>query len=226
MLYKTRGIALSYIKYKESSIIAKVFTEIFGMQSYIVNSVRTKNAKTKIALFQPLTLLDLVVYHNSKKEINRISELKCIYNFHTIPFDVRKSSVALFLTEFLNAILREEENNENLFNFINESIITFDFLSADFENFHLQFLMQLSRFLGIIPSSGDSLLRELGHSKVFSPEFTDKINFLLRSNYDQSLKMAKSMRYELLKTILDYYRYHFENLPELKSLPVLREILN
>lgn len=226
MLYKTRGIALSYIKYKESSIIAKVFTEVFGMQSYIVNSVRTKNAKTKIALFQPLTLLDLVVYHSKKKEINRISELKCMYTFQSIPFDVRKSSVALFLTEFLNSILREEENNESLFNFIYESIITFDFLSADFENFHLQFLMQLSRFLGIIPSSGENLLKELGHSKVFNPEFTDKINFLLRTDYNQPLKMAKSIRHEILTAILDYYRYHFEYLKEIKSLQVLREVLN
>ena len=76
MLYKTRGIALSYIRYKESSIIARIFTETFGMQSYIVNGIRSKNAKTKIALFQPLTILDLVVYNNKKKDINRISERK------------------------------------------------------------------------------------------------------------------------------------------------------
>ena len=83
MLQKTRGIALSFIKYRDTSIIAKIFTEEFGMQSYIVNGVRSKSAKTKIALFQPLTLLELVVYHNKKKEIHRISEIKCFRNFHS-----------------------------------------------------------------------------------------------------------------------------------------------
>ena len=226
MLYKTRGVALSYIKYRETSIIARIFTEAFGMQSYVVNSVRTRNAKTKIALFQPLTLLDLVVYHNKKKDINRISELKIIYNFQTLPFDVLKSSIALFLTEFLNYALREEEENEKLFEFIVESIVTFDYLSVNFENFHLQFLLRLSRFMGIIPDSAKSMLAEVGHSKVYDKEFAGKIELLLQSDYNQPLKMSKSRRHEILKVILDYYRFHFENIREIKSMDVLREVLS
>jgi len=226
MLYKTRGVALSFIKYRETSIIARIFTELFGMQSYVVNSIRTKNAKTKIALFQPLTLLDLVVYHNKKKEINRISELKSIHSFQSIPFNVRKSSIALFLTEFLNLALREEEENEKFFEFILDSIIAFDDLPGDFENFHLQFLLQLSRYMGIIPGSGKSMLEEVGHSKVFDDAFSEKVDFLLRSDYDQPLKIAKSTRHEILKAILAYYRFHFDNIKEIKSVQVLREVLS
>ena len=93
MLQKTRGLVLSHIRYQETSIIVKIYTEELGLQSYIVNSVRTKSSKTnKIALFQPLTLLDLVVYYNEKKSINRISEQKCNYPFSSIPFNIVKST--------------------------------------------------------------------------------------------------------------------------------------
>ena len=119
------------------------------MQSYIVNSVRSKKARTKIALFQSLTLLDLVVYHNKRKEINRISEIKCSINSQTIPFNIKKTSIALFLTELLNKTLHEEEENTQLFEFLNESIRILDSLSEKYENFHLHFMLLLSRYLGI-----------------------------------------------------------------------------
>jgi DNA repair protein RecO (recombination protein O) len=125
MLHKTRGIGLSYLRYRESSIITKIYTEAFGIQTYIVNGVRSSKSKNnRIALFQPLPLLDMVVYHKNKEDtVHRISELKCYAPFHSIPFDVIKSSLALFITEILGKTLREEESNELLFRFIEESIL-------------------------------------------------------------------------------------------------------
>src|SRR5690606_7155178 len=105
-LYKTDAIALNYIKYKDTSIIARVYTEQFGLQSYIVNRIRTKNSKFKMALFQPFTMLELVVYHHEKKDIQRISEMKSGELLYNLPFDIRKSSIALFLTEILVKILK------------------------------------------------------------------------------------------------------------------------
>jgi len=225
MLYKSRGIALSYIKYRESSIIARIFTEAFGMQSYIVNSVRTKAAKTKIALFQPLTLLDMVVYHNKKKEINRISEIKCSYTLQTIPYDIRKTSIALFITELLNQTLREEGENEQLFIFIQESIISFDMMKEGLENFHLQFLMQFSRYQGIKPESAMSLLKEIGHAKAYDKLFCEQVDFFLHSNFDQYMKISKSARGEILMAMINYYRYHYDVVKEFKSIQVLKEVL-
>jgi DNA repair protein RecO (recombination protein O) len=225
MLYKTGGIALSYIKFKETSIIARVFTEAFGMQSYIVNGIRSKNAKTRIALFQPLTLLDLVVYHNKKKDINRISEIKCTYNFHSIPFNIKKTSIALFLTELLNHALIDEGENEALFEFIHESIRYLDAIEKDYENFHLQFMMRLSKYLGIYPQTAVGLLKEIGHSKIHSTEFSDQLDFLLQSKFDEHIRLSKSTRNELLKAILDYYRFHYDSIKEIKSIQVLKEVL-
>lgn len=226
MLYKTRGIALSFIKYKESSIIARIFTETFGMQSYIVNSIRSKTAKTKIALFQPLTLLDLVVYHNKKKDVNRISELKCNCTFHTIPFDIRKTSIALFLTELLNQALLDEGENEPLFEFLHDSIHMFDVVEKDFEIFHLQFLMQLTKYLGIMPESGISLLKEIGHFKAYNKDFCGKVDFFLKSSYEEYLRLDKAIRGEILMAFLNYYRFHYDSVKEFKSIQVLKEVFN
>ena len=212
MLYKTRGIALSYIKYKESSIIARIFTESFGMQSYIINGIRSKNSKTKIALFQPLTLLDLVVYHNKKKDIHRISEIKCNANFHSIPYDIRKTSIALFLNEMLNKVLIDEGENENLFEFLHSSFQFFDVIQTDFENFHVQFLIQLSRYLGIYPVSAVSMLKEIGHSKVNDKIFVEQIDFFIQSGFDQHIKLNKVIRNEILMVVINYYRFHFDSI--------------
>ena len=226
MLHKTRGIALSYLKFKESSIIARIFTEAFGMQSYIVNSVRAKAAKSKIALFQPLTILDLVVYHNKRKEIHRISEIKCSFNVQTIPYNIKKTSIALFLTELLNQTLREEGENEQLFEFIHESIVTFDLLNKNYENFHLQFMMLLSRYLGIKPESARSMLTEVGHTKIYDNQFNRQVDFFIRSNYEQHQKLGKVVRNEILMLIIDYFRFHYDSIRDFKSIQVLKEVLS
>jgi len=224
MLYKTRGITLSYIKYRETSIIAKVFTDQFGTQSFIVNGIRSKNAKTKMALFQPLTLLDLVVYYNRKKEINRISEIKSSFTFHSIPFNIKKTSIVLFITELLGQTLKEEEENEQLYNFISDSIIALDEAKENYENFHIRFMLLFSHYLGISPESASMILHETGHAKSFNPEFSKKLDLLIRSDYDQPLKLSKKDRNELLTVLVHYYQLHYDSIKELKSVQVLKEI--
>ena len=114
MLYKTRGIVFRFTKYGETSIIVNIFTEMFGLQSYMVNSVRSKSSKNKIALYQPLTLLDLVVYHRENANILRIKELKCLYPYQTIHRDIRKSAIALFLNEILNKAVKDQSHADEI----------------------------------------------------------------------------------------------------------------
>ena len=113
MLHKTKGIVLHFIRYSDTSIIAKIYTEAFGLQSYIVNGVRSKSAKNKIALFQPLTLLDLVVYHKENSTLQRISEMRCAEPYQSIPFKVHKSSIALFTAEILQKTLKFPERSQS-----------------------------------------------------------------------------------------------------------------
>ena len=230
MLHKTKGIALSYIRYRESSIIAKVYTESFGIQTYIVNGVRSSKSKTnKIALFQPLTLLDMVVYHKSKEDtIHRISELKCYNPFQTLPYDMYKSSLAMFITEILGKTLKEEEANEPLFQFIEESVLYLDEANGRFENFHIQFLLQLAAYLGFgVESTADleGELKENHYPHIADAKEHYATEQLLMNGYGFEVALDRSRRIDILEKLLFFYKIHMDTLGEIRSLEVLKEVL-
>ncbi|TDB69187.1 DNA repair protein RecO [Arundinibacter roseus] len=231
MLHKTRGIALSYIRYRETSIIAKIYTESFGMQSYIVNSVRSSRSKSnKIALFQPLTLLDLVVYHKNKADsLHRISELKCLYPFHSVPFLVIKSSLALFLTELLTKCLREEEENLPLFDFLQRAIVYLDEAESGFENFHLHVLTQLAFYLGFGLETTADFSNELRSNHYpQSPDASQNLalHSWLTAPFGVVVALDRPRRISLLNMLLFFYKIHLDSLGEIKSLDVLHEVLS
>jgi len=224
MLAKTRGIVLSYIKYRETSIIAKIFTEQFGMQTYLVNSVRSSNSKPKIAYFQPLTLLDMVVYYQRGKEINRISELRCSYNFHTLPFDIRKTTVALFMTEMLSQVLKEEDEPVELFQFLHEAIMHYDEQAENFMDFHVSFLVQLTGYLGIRPDSGSYILKETGRSSESYRHLAVLLDQLLQIHTSPGPALDRPSRNSLIQILVDYYRSHYDSIKPIKSIQVLNEV--
>ncbi|TXK44627.1 DNA repair protein RecO [Pontibacter qinzhouensis] len=236
MLVKTRGIVLNYIRFRESSIIAKIYTEQLGVQSYIVNSVRKKNSGSRIALFQAFTLLEMVVYTSQRGGITRISEYRSAYPFSSIPFDIRKSSILLFLSEMVSRTVKEEEENPSLFAFLYQSIIHFDELETGFENFHLVFLLQLSHHLGFGPSSGTEIIEQVAFSApsaVVTAVPTVLSLQVYEAYFDQLLQTPGQagipngkVRRELLAILIRYYQLHVEKLGEIKSLAVLSEVLS
>ena len=235
MLVKTRGIVLNFIKFRETSIIARVYTEELGLQTYIVNSIRQKSPGTRIALFQAFTLLDMVVYTSSKGGITRISEYKCNYPFSSIPYDIRKSSMLLFLSEMLSYTIREEEENQPLFQFLNDAIISFDQQQEGFENFHLQFLIQLASYLGFGVASGADIISQVAfgtnqliggrpaiiHFQMFEEHFDTLLH-----QPEAALVANGKVRRELLQILIKYYQLHVDNLGEIRSLTVLSEVLS
>ena len=223
MLFKTKGIVLSFIKYSETSIITKIYTAEFGLQSYIVNGVRNKNSKTKIALFQPLTLLDLVVYHKNTGGIQRISELKCNYPFKSIPFDLHKSSIGIFLAEVLSKTLKEDYSNPALFDFLNHSIATFDDQKDKIENFHLKFLIDFAGYLGFMPTRANDITTS-GHIKSPTNEELEFLDSLISSSEIKPIN--NSTRRVCMDYILEFYSYHVENFGTLNSVRVLKEVLS
>lgn len=222
MLHKTPGVVFRFTKYGETSIIVNIFTELFGLQSYIVNGVRSKNGSQKIALFQPLTLLDLVVYHRENANLNRIKEVKCLYPYQTIPMDMRKSAIAIFLNEVINKTVKEESHAQGLCTFMIRSFIAFDSLTEHAENFHLIFLLRLSRLLGF---GAHSVIEVLG-ARMADPQTEQWLHILLTADYGDELAITNAQRRELLDHILRFYADHLENMGELRSIQVLREVLN
>ena len=228
MLYHTKGIVFSAIKFRETSLIVKILTRAYGMQSYIVNGIRSQRAKGKNALYQPLSLLDMVVYHKAEKDIQRISEARFALTYAEIPFDPAKRAIGIFLTEVFGRILREESQNETLFDFLYHSFELFDHLQDHVVNFHLQLLLKASHHLGFGPESADDLIHQLSESGFhFSVLEGEKqiITELISENFGTEISMSNQFRREVLDHIIKFYQIHVGSLKEIKSLSILKVIL-
>ena len=240
MIEKTRGIFLHAVKYSESSLICSIYTENFGRQTFIVNGVRSKTSAIKASIFQPLYLLDMEVYYTPGREMHRIKNARLEFPYSTVPFDIRKSTQVLFLAEILYKCLKEEEANSELFNFLYFSLTMLDLLDSGVSNFHIWFLFKLTRFLGINPSGENAEISnffDLESGKFVSHEpshnqFADKsLTTLFARLFGVDLSNIESLGYTqndrklVLEKLLEYYKIHFGNLGEIKSLEVLKEVL-
>jgi len=240
MIHTTKGIVLNHIKYKETSIVVNIYTLQFGRQSYMVNRVRTKRSKGNTVLLQPMTLLDMEVYHRPKSDLQRIKDFRIAHPLSSIPFSQEKRAVSFFLTELMSKVLREEEENKDLFDFLYQSIEVFDAgIEGDY-NFHLFFLFQLSRFLGFSPESksGDELYFDLlnGYFVQLEPSHGFCLKGLARENWEKLFKLnidqltelniSGNERYVLLKNLLDYYSLHIDGMGELKSLNIVHQLFH
>ena len=240
MLQKTSGIVLHTLKYKDTSIIVDIYTEVAGRASFVVSVPRSRKAAVKSVLFQPLALVELEADFRPTATIYKVKEAKSFYPFSTLPYDPYKSAIALFLSEFLYRAVREEAENRPLFAYLRHSIIWLDECGTGFANFHLVFLMRLSRFLGLYPNLEDyhkgdyfdmrnacfTPLRPQLHSDYIAPEEASRLTRLMRMNYETMhlFAMSRRERNRCLEIINEYYRLHLPDFPELKSLPVLQEL--
>lgn len=240
MIEKTRGIFLHAVKYSETSLIASIYTEHYGRQSFIINGVHGKNSTVRAAVFQPLYLLDLEIYYKAGREIHRIKNARITYPYSTIPFDIRKSTQVLFLAEVLYKCLREEETNTELFDYLFHSLTLLDLTEAGISNFHIWFLFKLTRFLGFSPSREDAercnffdlqTARFVSHEPLHS-QFTDKHLtvlftrlFTIDSSSIEDLDYNQRERRLVLEKLLEFYHIHLGNLGDFKSLEVLKEVL-
>ena len=242
--HKTKGIVLRTVKYGETSLIATIFTELFGVQSYIVSGVRTSTKKGtgKANLFQPTAILDLVVYHNELKHLNRIKEFKWHYLYRHILSDVPKNSVALFMIELLAKCLKQPEPNPELSEFVEDAFIHLDESSdAVMANFPLFFALHLPAFFGFRISddhSNETPILDLQEG-TYVAEKPDHLHFLEGKQAEVSSELLKMMqpqeleqiklnhefRRQLLFAYESYYRLHIQDFGTMKTLPVLGAVL-
>ena len=247
MLHSTKGIVFHSLKYSESSIIVKIYTELFGIQSYLFKGIRSPRSKIQPALFQPLTLLDLVVYHKEKQSLQSVKEVRLSHPFQTIPFDIRKSSIALFINELIYNAIREEEANYDLFAFLWQTCLRLDETDENVSWFHIHFALQLMQYLGIFPQKNHSSLFPIFNLRegIFQasipdhPDYLDPVNSKIfaemlmatkkflreKENPKSEIRNPKSRNF-LLDTILLYYRLHLPGFRDLKSHHILHEVLS
>lgn len=241
MLHKIRGIVLKTTNYSETSVVVQVFTDKFGIQSYLINGVKKSKAKIKLNMLQSLHLLDMIVYHKASTSMQRVAELRPLPVFKTIPYDVVKSSIVMFLNEVLYKSIRQQSADEGLFDFIFNSIAWFDEVEDSFPNFHLTFLLKLSRFLGFSPNANrrnDQIFFDLQEGAFVSRspihvnylELEDATLFILlfESTIDKisEIKMSNQKRRFLLDKILVYYKLHTSSFGEVQSHKILETLLS
>lgn len=245
MIHKTKGIVLRTVKYGETSLVVSAYTELFGVQSYLVNGVRmvSKKGGSKAVFFQPASVLDLVVYHNEFKNLQRIKEYKWAHVFRNIFSDVPKNAVALFMVELLNKCLREPEANADLFYFIEDALLHLDEATpAVTANFPLFFALHLAVFFGFRISdeySAENHYLDLQEG-VFTAaqpvhqhylddkaaEVTSHILKVMHPGELEELKLNQEFRRNLLQAYETYYALHIADFGTMKTLPVLREMMS
>ena len=244
-LHKTKGIVLRSVKYGETSLVVTLLTELFGVQSYIVNGVRvsTKKGTGKAVLFQPAAMLDLVVYHNELKHLNRIKEFKWAHLYKNIFNDVPKNAVALYIVELLTKCLKQPESNPELFHFAEDVLLHLDESKGAVQaNLPLFFAMHLPFHFGFRITDNYSMqncfldLQEgsfvnamPNHPYFLEEKQADVTALLLKVMQPEELEhilLNHDFRRHLLQRYEDYYRLHVHDFTSLKTLPVLSEVLS
>ncbi len=239
MQASTEGIVLRSIKYGESSVIATIFSREFGRQSYIINSARNNKSKNKARILQPLFLVELVSYQKQSRDLQRIKEIKNNPVYQNIPFDIIKSTQAIFLAEMLYKTINEEESYPEMFDFIKNALMMFDLMEKNLANFHLYFLYRLTEYLGFLPDTtkqgfenwfdlkkGEIVPFEPPHPMFMNREATLFFCTLTSLKFSEisEFKIPHNIRDYILDKLVEYYHLHFEHLGEIKTLKVLQEV--
>lgn len=244
MNFHTKGIVLRTVKYGETSVIVSIFTELFGVQSYIVNGVRSasKKAGTKANLFQPVALLDLVVYHNEQKNLQRIKEHRWAVLYNHLFFDVFKGAVATYMIELLQKCLKQPEPNPDLFYFMEDALLHLDKASPKtVANYPLFFSLHLANFFGfrlVDEFNSQQTILDLQEG-VFGTVYPNHANYLEGFNSEviaqflrvmqpeelEQIHLSVSTRRYLLQQLELYYVLHVADFGQLRSMQVLQEVL-
>ena len=241
MLEKTRGIVLNQIKYSDSGIVARLYTREFGRISFMVKGLRKRKTGKHNILFQPLFILDLEVYYKTSREMQTIKEFSVAFAPYEIYSDIRKSCVALFIGEVLTSVLKEESPNEELFDFVEESIRYFETSTQGYANFHLAFLAGLSSFLGFEPgqrTSAEEIFFDMKngifvtlppvHGQYSNPGNSSILAELFASSYEnvKNIPLTGIQRNEVLDDLLNYFYIHLPGLNRIRSLEILKEVFS
>ena len=239
MLQKTEALVLHALKYGEQKLIVDMFTREHGRLSFVVPSPKSARARVGKQLLQPLTLLFIEADVRPQQQLQRLREAVMAQPLASLQSDPTKLAIALFVAEFFYHALRGEQRDEPLFDYVRSALCWLDGARQGYANFHLVFLMRLTRFLGFYPNlddyqTGDYFdLRESVfcaqpplHHDVLQPSEADKLQLMMRMDYPTMhlFRLSHHERNRLLEVAVAYYRLHLPSFPELKSLAVLQEI--
>lgn len=232
--FKSEGIIFRSLKYSETSLILDIYSKDIGLHSYIVSGVRKSKSKS-VNVYNPMQIIEYVAY-KSEDKLSRIKEGKISYLYSSIPFDVIKSSIAMYMVDISRSAIKEKESNLHLYNFIKSSLVELDNRSSNLGNLPLIFSLNLCSYLGFGISNNYS--ENQNYFDLRSGQFTslgtekdgclDEIDsqHLFKILNNPNVPLSKGIRSNLTDHIMMYYKMHVEGFKELKSLPIMRTILS
>jgi DNA repair protein RecO (recombination protein O) len=240
MTTKTLGIVLRIVRYSDKSSIATIYTREFGRISYMIYGLSGKKSSLKSALFLPLSIIEITAIHQPGKDIQQLKDARIEYALNSISNDPSKNAIALFLTELLHKTLKQPEADETVFDFIKQAIQLLNEIDKGIANFHLIFMMKLTRYLGFEPNREDSkahyfdllngvfLNNKPIHIHFLNAETTRSFSTVLDSDFTKMevMDMNRSKRNDLLDGLIEYYRLHMSDFHGLNSTEVLHELFN
>ena len=247
MLVKTEAIVLHSFKLGDNKLVVDMFTREAGRLSFVVSLPKTPKSRLKKQYFQPMTLLEVECDVRQRLQLQKLKDARLLSPYTSIPFSPEKLALSLFIAEFLYRALHSEQQNEPLFVYVCDSMQWLDMASAGYANFHLTFLMRLSRFLGFYPNlsltpvpsprgEGRDVFFDLRegqfctlaptHRDFLQPDDARRIHILMRMDFPTMhlYRLSRQERNRITDVLLQYYRLHIPQFPELKSLAVLQEL--
>jgi len=239
VLVKTNAIVLSKIKYRDNDLIVKCYTKQRGIASYLVRgALKTTKGSSKSIYFQPLSLLAIEGHVKPNNSLQTIKEVKLDYLYQTLHTNILKGAIAMFLAEVLCSILKEEEQNEPLYHYIENTLLWLDH-ELECSNFHLLFLLNLTKYLGFYPDDQNRMggyfnlsngLFESTKDELYaiSGDNLDILKQLLGINFDRlnTIKLNSKQRQSFLNMILLYFELHLGDFKKPKSLEVFNQVFN
>ena len=237
---KYTGFVLQSLRYGDSSLIVKIYTLNAGVQSYMVKGVNGKASKNRVAFFQPMTFLRFMQSgHSRHGGMGYLKEPELVYAYQSIPMVMNKSAILMYLSELLSYTLTQQERNDELYQFIYQSVVWLDLVESGYANFPLFFTLELSRFLGFYPQPNyhkdacfDMMEGLFVDQPPIHPYYIDKVQSevlsqLLNRGFDEmgTVSMTGLQRNDLLDHILTFMRFHAPVLKGLQSHEVLKEVL-
>lgn len=239
MLHKTKGVVLNTINYNDKYILVQTFTEMFGQVTYMVSKTKSRNTKVPRSIFFPLAIVEMEVQHQASRDIQRIKEARSSLPLFSIPTHIGKTSMAFFLSEFLTRVLRDTNDSRLIFDFLYHSIQILEMTDNSIGNYHLVFMIKLSRFLGFYPNleeyeknnlfdmmNGEFVAQQPMHKHFLNRSESEALSRLARITYENMHHFIFNRldRINILNRMLEYYRLHLYDFPQLKSLEVLHEL--
>jgi len=238
MINKTQGIVLNRYKYTDNKIIVHIFTRLHGKKSFVIFNTKSKKKKT-VNLFQPLFILDLEISHKQNSNFSNIKEVSIHKPYRTLTSSQEKLAIVFFISEILSKTIDEGQIDKALFDFLKDSFVLLDNCKKP-ANFHIAFLAAYSIYIGIMPENNfDAVykyfdIREGKFTAIFSKDYSMNENLskkffaILDGGITgfQNIKFNKKERNAIIKKIINFYAFNFNNISKLKSLDVLTEVFN